>query len=97
MQLQLSVQGGFLPHRQPPISIDINHLSSERAAELIELLHASDFFEQPESLSAPAGAADYREYVITADDGARQHTVRVPEVAAPPELLKLIDCIEGCR
>lgn len=97
MRLQLSVQGGFLPVRRPPISIDLDDLPPDTAAELQTLLHTSDFFAQPEWLAAPAGAADYREYVISADESGQQHTVRVPEIAAPPELLKLIDCLLSLR
>ena len=97
MRLQLRVEGGFaaIPGLRRPISVDLDELPEGEAGELRELIERCDFFSLPERFDAPEGAADYHEYTITAEDGDQQHTVRVPEIGAPPELLKLIDKLQS--
>lgn len=99
MRLELAADGGFaaLPGLRRPLSIDTDALPPEVADELRQLVESTRFFSLPESVKAPAGAADYREYTITANDGDRSHTVRVPELSASPELLRLIERLQSLR
>ena len=100
MQLHLSVDGGFapVPGLRKPVTVDVDHLPPHQASEAKRLLDASQFWSQPAALPPPStGAADYREYTITAESGDRQHTVKVPEIGAPAELLELIDWILAQR
>ena len=97
MQLSLSVDGGFapMPGLRQPVTVDVDKLPTEQASEAHRLLDASNFFAQPAVLPPPtASAADYREYTITADGGDGPHTVKVPEIGAPPELLELVDWLQ---
>jgi hypothetical protein len=94
VRLHLAVDGGFaaVPGLRRPLDVDLEQLPVDQAQQILGLLQATGFFELPDTLEPPsAGAADYREYTITADDGQRCHTVKVPELAAPPMLLDLID------
>jgi hypothetical protein len=85
-----------MPGLRQPVTVDVDKLPTEQASEAHRLLDASNFFAQPAVLPPPAaGAADYREYTITADTGGRKHTVKVPEIGAPPELLDLIDWVQA--
>ena len=100
MQLSLSVDGGFapMPGLRQPMTVDVDKLPAKQASEARRLLDASNFFAQPAQLPGPTtGAADYREYTITADRGDGRHTVKVPEIGAPPELLDLIDWLQQQR
>ncbi|HEY3060238.1 MAG TPA: protealysin inhibitor emfourin [Chloroflexota bacterium] len=93
MRLRLSAEGGFaaVPGLRRPVTVDLDDLPESDARAVRELVEGCDFFSLPDRIAAPAGAADYREYTITAENGDQQHTVRVPEIGAPPELLSLID------
>jgi hypothetical protein len=87
-----------MPGLRRPVTVDVDHLPPQQASEAQRLLAASQFWSQPATLEPPAsGAADYRQYTITADSGDKQHTVKVPEIGAPAELLELIDWILGQR
>jgi hypothetical protein len=100
VRLQLGVEGGFasLPGlRERRVTVDVDALPPEQANKLKSLLQEADFFGLPERLGAPAGAADYREYTLTVDDGDRRHTVRVPEIGAPAKLLELIDKLQALQ
>ena len=84
-----------MPGLRQPVTVDMDHLSAKEASEAQRLLDASNFFSQPAVLPQPTtGAADYREYTITADADGQHHTVKVPEIGAPPELLDLIDWLQ---
>jgi len=87
-----------MPGLRQPVTVDVDKLPSEQASEARRLLDASNFFAQPAVLPPPSSsAADYREYTITADGGDGPHTVKVPEIGAPPELLDLIDWLQQQR
>jgi len=84
-----------MPGLRQPVTVDVDQLPEKQASEARRLLDASNFFAQPAVLPAPTtGAADYREYTITADTGDGPHTIKVPEIGAPPELLDLIDWVQ---
>jgi hypothetical protein len=99
VRLSLSVDGGFaaLPGLRRPLTVDVDALPAQEASEVRHLLDAAGFFGLPPRLAAPPGASDYREYTITVEDGDRRHTVKFPEIGAPPELLQLIDWLSAHR
>jgi hypothetical protein len=99
VRVQLVVEGGFavLPGLRKPVDIDLSAVPAAQAEEVQQLLEQANFFDLPDRIDPPAGAADYREYVVTADDGTRCHTVRCPDFAAPPELLALVACLQALR
>jgi len=87
-----------VPGLRKPLTVDVDDLPPQQANEAKRLLDASQFWSQPATVPPPSsGAADYREYTITAESGDRQHTVKVPEIGAPAELLELVDFILAQR
>jgi hypothetical protein len=91
MRIQFETLGGFayFPGLQRPIHIDTERLTGLQAAELESMVRAAHFFDQSDSIR-PSGAADYRCYRITVEDGGRSHTVQVVESAADQSLLALL-------
>ncbi len=93
MRIQFTVDGGFaaFPGLSQPVTIDTTTLPSGEAATLEGLVTKARFFEQPEHASvAPPGAADYRQYTITVEDGSRRHTVQLDEPISDPDLAELV-------
>jgi hypothetical protein len=99
VRVELATEGGFasLPGLRRPVTIDVDNLPPNQAAEIRAQLDATNFFSLPERLPAPPGAADYRAYTLTVEDGDHCHTVHVPEIGAPPALLELIDRLQSLR
>jgi len=91
MRIQCKTLGGFayVPGLQRPIHIDTERLNTLQAGELESMVRAAHFFDQSDSVR-PAGAADYRSYRITVEDGEKSHTVQVVESTADHSLLALI-------
>ncbi|HYW82313.1 MAG: protealysin inhibitor emfourin [Spirochaetia bacterium] len=91
MRIQFETLGGFayFPGLQRPIRIDTERLTTLQAGELESMIRAAHFFDQSDSIR-PAGAADYRSYRITVEDGEKSHTVRVVESTADRPLLDLL-------
>jgi len=72
--------------------IDSHDLSAAEAAELEQLLDSARFFELPEdSRAVYRGAADYRQYTLSVENGARRHTVRLADPVENPQLQALLD------
>ena len=91
MRIQFETLGGFayFPGLQRPIRIDTERLTTLQAGELESMVRAAHFFEQSDSVR-PAGAADYRSYRITVEDGEKSHTVQVVESTADHSLQALL-------
>lgn len=97
MRVQLRTEGGVahFPGLSRPVLIDSTALSSDDAEELQRLVTAARFFEQPARAGTPPrGAADYRRYTITIDDGARQHTVQLTDPVSDQALRELLRFLE---
>jgi hypothetical protein len=93
MRVELKTEGGFavFPGLNKPLVIDSRKLSAEDAAELSQKLEALHFFDLPVEASSPApGAADYRQYTITVQDGQRRHTVKATEPVQNGDLQQFI-------
>jgi len=94
MRIRFQSEGGIaaFPGLNKPIEVHTEQLSGDQRAELEGLVNGADVFNQPEVVgSAAPGAADYRVYTVSVQDGARQHTLRVIEPAADPNLRRLIE------
>lgn len=98
MRIQFETLGGFayLPGLQKPFRIDTGQLTTIQAGEIESMVRAAHFFDQSDSIR-PAGAADYRSYRITVEDGERSHTVKVVESTADHSLLALLAYLRRLR
>jgi hypothetical protein len=94
MRIQFSMEGGiaYFPGLSQPVTIDSEQLSHQESDELRRLIDAADFFNLPPNVGKPArGAADYRQYTATIQEGQRQHTVHVMEPIEDANLRRLIE------
>jgi hypothetical protein len=97
MRIVFKTEGGFatFPGLNRPMTIDSTELAEQDAAELARLVEGAHFFAQSAVANAPpVGAADYRQYTITVEDGPRQHTVRLTDPIPAPELQALVQFLQ---
>ena len=81
MTITFEMSGGFapLPALSSPVTIDTAQIEPQARTELESLVRLCAFFDQP-ALTTPAkGAADYRTYTITVQDGPRVHTIQLTD------------------
>ncbi len=100
MRVQFATEGGvaFFPGLSKPTVIDSADLPEDDAAKLRQLIDSARFFDLPEASRAlPKGAADYRQYTITVEDGKRRHTVRLTDPVENPNLQALIDFLRSYK
>lgn len=93
MRIEFLTEGGVaqFPGLSRPVTIDSEQLTQREGAELKRLVEAADFFNLPASVGTPArGAADYRQYTLTIEEGARRHTVRATEPVDDTDLRSLL-------
>ena len=94
MHTQVRIEGGiaYFPGLAKTIDLDTDTLPAQDAEEMRRLVAAARFFELPVSTGQqPArGAADYRRYTITVDDGSAHHTVQTTDPVSDPHLQALI-------
>jgi hypothetical protein len=93
MRIELKTEGGIahFPGLSRPVVIDSAALSAEDDAELKRLIGSARFFERPPIVGTPSpGAADYRQYTVTVEDGGRQHTVKLVDPVEDPALRQLL-------
>jgi hypothetical protein len=91
MHIEFKTEGGpaYFPGLARPTVIELSDAESQEFEKLVE---AAGFFERPaQPPPPPKGAADYRIYTITVQQGERRHTIRVtPELNPDPNLDKVI-------
>jgi hypothetical protein len=100
MRISLSRSGGLasFPGLAAPFTLDTSAMAPAEASALETLVRDARFAELPSRVgSAPAGAADYRTYEITVEDGGRSHTACVVEPIADPALQALVSRLERHR
>lgn len=100
MRVTLTTEGGlaYFPALAKPVTIDSAALPPEQAEELRRLVTAADFFNQPTiGAPPPPGAADYRVYTLTIEDGARAHTVHLTDMTPNPTLRSVLVFVQGLR
>jgi hypothetical protein len=93
MRIEFQTEGGIahFPGLSRPVVIESEALTEAEASELTRLVEAARFFEQPTVVGAPrSGAADYRQYTITVEEGGRQHTIRLADPVEDPTLQPLL-------
>lgn len=96
MRIEFSEEGGIahFPGLARPVTVDTDHLAKEEGEYLRQYVDASRFFDLPATVGVPPkGAADYRQYTLTVDDGRKKHTVRIPEPVEDPNLRELIQAV----
>lgn len=91
MKITFKASGGFvfLPGLSQPFAIDTEELAPQAAHELEALVLESQFFAQPARAEGPVGAADYRTYTITVEDGPRIHTIEFTDLIDNASLQQL--------
>ena len=97
MRIKFSQTGGlaYLPGLNKPVTIEVDHLDKGEAEELKRLVQDARFFDLPSAIGAPArGAADYQQYILTVEDGGRQHTVRVLLPVGDVPLQELVRAVQ---
>jgi len=94
MRMQVRIEGGIahFPGLAQPINLDTDTLPAQDAQEMRNLIVAAHFFALPASIGQPPahGAADYRRYIITVDDGTAHHTVQAVDPVTDQHLQDLI-------
>jgi hypothetical protein len=93
MTITFEMSGGFahLPALSRPLTIDTAQIEPQARTELESLVRQSRFFDQPLRGPTPAkGAADYRTYTITVQDGPRAHTIQLTDPTTDINLEHLV-------
>jgi hypothetical protein len=93
MRITFHASGGFgyFPGLDRPLTIDTAALPADQAAKLEKLVHDADLVNRPNEIGTPApGAADYRTYTISIDNGG-SHTVKLTDPIEDPALLALVE------
>jgi hypothetical protein len=93
MIITLEVSGGFapLPALSKPLTIDTAQIEPQARIELESLVRLSRFFDQPlRGLTPAKGAADYRIYTITVQDGPHAHTIQLTDPITDINLEQLV-------
>lgn len=94
MRVLFAIEGGmaYFPGLSRPMVLDSDDMPEADAAELERLLDEVDFFALPAaSHTMPKGAADYRQYTMTVEQGQRHHTVRAFDPITDPCLNALVE------
>ena len=97
MRIEFSQTGGlaYLPGLSKPVTIDVDHLDKADIEELQRLVQAARFFTLPSVVGVPArGAADYQQYILTIEEGGRQHTVRILVPVEDEALHELVRAVQ---
>ena len=94
MRVQFKVEGGvaYFPGLSKPRVIDSDDLPAAKAERLQQLIDAVDFSQQPAAArTLPKGAADYKQYTITVEEGRRRRTIRLTDPIRDKDLAALVD------
>lgn len=93
MRLTLRCTGGFTgPAGAQTRTVDLAQLPPQRAAELQQLLRASDFFTLPATLAKAAPKSwDFQYDLEACETGRQAHCVRYHLDAAPAPLRRLTE------
>ena len=93
MKINFQISGGFANFSalNGPFHINTEHLDRQTANQLESLVLASRFFDQPAIAGAVAkGAADYRTYTITIEDGLNTHTIQLADPIKDEDVAQLV-------
>jgi hypothetical protein len=98
MKITFEMSGGvaYVPALNRAVTIDTEQIDRQTADQLHSLLQASHYFDQPTRANTPMpGAADYRTYTITVDDGLRTHTVQLTDPIGDANLSQLVSTLQS--
>jgi hypothetical protein len=92
MTITFEMSGGFahLPALSRPVTIDTAQIEPQARTELEFLVRQSGFFDQPAHPTPAKGAADYRTYTITVQDGSRVYTIQLTDPITDINLEQLV-------
>lgn len=93
MKITFEMNGGFahIPALSGPVTIDTAQIAPQVATQLESLVRGSRFFDQPARAQTVAkGAADYRTYTVTVEDGPRVHTIQLIDPITDANLERLV-------
>ena len=92
MIITFEMSGGFahLPALSRPVTIDTAQIESQARTELESLVRQSRFFDQPTHPTPAKGAADYRTYTITVQNGPRVYTIQLTDPITDIDLEQLV-------
>lgn len=96
MRVRFQMSGGiaYFPGFALPRTVDVETLPEDTRLSVMRLIEETQFFSLPSSPPIP-GAADYRTYRITIEDGARQHTVVLSDPVSSAPLQALIQLLQN--
>ena len=89
MRIAFHIEDGiaYFPGLSRPMVIESDVLAEEDASVLKRLVKAAHLFERPMIVGPPRrGAAAYRQYTITVEEGGRQHTILLADAVEAPTL-----------
>jgi hypothetical protein len=89
MRIQFQRSGGFTGMRVEA-TIDTASLDPAKAEKVHMLVNSAGFFDLPERLHTSLKGVDELQYVITAEEEGRRHTVYTSDGAAPASLRPLL-------
>jgi hypothetical protein len=97
MKITFEMNGGFapIPALSGPVTIDTAQIDPQVATQLESLVRESRFFNQPaRAVTVAKGAADYRTYSITVEDGPSVHTVQLTDPITDANLERLVSHLQ---
>ena len=98
MKVTLVISGGLasFPVFESPSFIDTSQVDSLSAARIESWVRDAHFFELPAlQTAAVRGAADYRSYTMTVNDGTRAHTVQFTDPISDTNLVGLVSSLRS--
>ena len=98
MRIKFEMDGGlaYFPGLNTPFSIDTAHMEPQQASQIESMINNVRFFDLPSHAGTLApGAADYRTYTITVEDGQRSHVVQVNDPVGNTVLQELVDYFQN--
>ena len=93
MNVTIQTAGGFasIPALSRSVTLDTAKIDPLLAQQLESLVADAALFDRPPLINTTLpGAADYRTYTITVQDGARVNTVRLTDPILDPTLERLL-------
>ncbi len=81
--------GGFVG-RGMKFELDLKHLPTNQAQNLVRLIEEAQFFNLPEKMIVKFNPDEYQ-YTITVDAGVTSHTVYTNDSMMPASLRPLVD------
>jgi len=98
MKINFKMSGGFayIPALGKRFVIDTAQIDPNVANQLESFVRESHFFDQPARVDTTAkGAADYRTYTITVEDGPSSHTIELTDPIKDANLQRLVSNLSG--